>query len=189
LEDFSAARGDSEPKSASHAISYAKNFSRSRDAVIRVYDAAGNVIETHEHSSRSTYSDCQFVSEQVNCCVRSCYLYGTRFGYLYHEIKLNSKNLCRLMKPIDLSGMLAAKADVEALKNLTLITEYLARYENTRDPNCKGIKDCETLRGVRTGADTGLARLRKLPEANRVICTKARVATSPLQPWVLCNLR
>jgi len=24
-------------------------FSRSRDAVIRVYDAAGNVIETHEH--------------------------------------------------------------------------------------------------------------------------------------------
>ena len=53
LEDFSAARGDSEPKSASHAISYAKNFGRSRDAVIRVYDAAGNVIETHEHSSRS----------------------------------------------------------------------------------------------------------------------------------------
>jgi hypothetical protein len=24
-------------------------FSRSRDAVIRVYDPAGNVIETHEH--------------------------------------------------------------------------------------------------------------------------------------------
>jgi len=24
-------------------------FSRSPDAVIRVYDAAGNVIETHEH--------------------------------------------------------------------------------------------------------------------------------------------
>ena len=95
LEDFSAARGDSEPKSASHAISYAKNFSRSRDAVIRVYDAAGNVIETHEHSSRSMYSDCQFVSEQVNCCVRSCYRYGTRFRHLYYEIKLNSKNLCR----------------------------------------------------------------------------------------------
>ena len=28
---------------------YAKFVSRSRDAVIRVYDAAGNVIETHEH--------------------------------------------------------------------------------------------------------------------------------------------
>src|SRR4029453_15228754 len=32
MEDFSAARGDSEPKSASYAISYAKNFSRSPDA-------------------------------------------------------------------------------------------------------------------------------------------------------------
>jgi hypothetical protein len=31
------------------AISYAKFFSRSHDAVIRVYDDAGNVIETHEH--------------------------------------------------------------------------------------------------------------------------------------------
>jgi hypothetical protein len=32
------------------AISYAKFRSRSHDAVIRVYDAAGNVIETHEHA-------------------------------------------------------------------------------------------------------------------------------------------
>ena len=31
------------------AIDYAKHYSRSHDAVIRVYDAAGNVIETHEH--------------------------------------------------------------------------------------------------------------------------------------------
>jgi hypothetical protein len=31
-----------------HAIDYAKFFSRSHDAVIRVYDAAGNVIERHE---------------------------------------------------------------------------------------------------------------------------------------------
>jgi len=52
LEDFSAARGDSEPKSASHAISYAKNFSRSPDAVIRVYDAPCNAIETHEQPVR-----------------------------------------------------------------------------------------------------------------------------------------
>jgi hypothetical protein len=29
---------------------YAKFYSRSRDAVIRVYDDAGNVIETHEHA-------------------------------------------------------------------------------------------------------------------------------------------
>jgi hypothetical protein len=32
-----------------HAIGYATHSSRSHDAVIRVYDAAGNVIETHEH--------------------------------------------------------------------------------------------------------------------------------------------
>jgi hypothetical protein len=31
------------------AVSYAKFFSRSHDAVIRVYDDAGNVIRTHEH--------------------------------------------------------------------------------------------------------------------------------------------
>jgi len=31
------------------AIDYAKFFSRSHDAVIRVHDDAGNVIETHEH--------------------------------------------------------------------------------------------------------------------------------------------
>lgn len=38
-----------EPDTVSNAIDYAKFFSRSHDAVIRVYDEAGNVIETHEH--------------------------------------------------------------------------------------------------------------------------------------------
>jgi hypothetical protein len=33
----------------SNAIGYAIYYSRSADAAIRVYDAAGNVIETHEH--------------------------------------------------------------------------------------------------------------------------------------------
>jgi hypothetical protein len=32
------------------AIGYAKFYTRSHDAVIRVYDEAGNVIETHEHA-------------------------------------------------------------------------------------------------------------------------------------------
>jgi len=32
-----------------HAIGYAMHYSRPHDAVIRVYDAAGNVIETHQH--------------------------------------------------------------------------------------------------------------------------------------------
>jgi len=39
-----------EPNAISNAIGYAKFFSRSRDAVIRVYDETGNVIETHEHT-------------------------------------------------------------------------------------------------------------------------------------------
>ena len=39
-----------EPDALSNAISYAKFFSRSHHAVIRVYDEAGNVIETHEHA-------------------------------------------------------------------------------------------------------------------------------------------
>ena len=33
-----------------HAIGYAKFRSRSHDAVIRVYDETGNVIERHEHT-------------------------------------------------------------------------------------------------------------------------------------------
>ena len=32
------------------AIGYAEHCSRSHDAVIRVYDEAGNAIKTHEHS-------------------------------------------------------------------------------------------------------------------------------------------
>jgi len=34
----------------SDAIGYAQHRSRSNDAVIRMYDEAGNVIETHEHA-------------------------------------------------------------------------------------------------------------------------------------------
>ena len=36
--------------SISNAIEYAKFFSRSHDAVIHVYDEAGNVIETHDQA-------------------------------------------------------------------------------------------------------------------------------------------
>jgi hypothetical protein len=38
-----------EPDAISNAIGYAKFRSRSHDAVIRVLDAAGSVIGTHEH--------------------------------------------------------------------------------------------------------------------------------------------
>ena len=39
-----------EPNAISNAVDYAKHCSRSHDAVISVYDEAGNVIETHEHA-------------------------------------------------------------------------------------------------------------------------------------------
>ena len=38
------------PNAASNAIGYASQSSRSHDAVIRVYDVSGNVIETHAHA-------------------------------------------------------------------------------------------------------------------------------------------
>ena len=38
-----------EPNAVSHAIGYAMHYCRSADAVIRVYDESGNVIETHKH--------------------------------------------------------------------------------------------------------------------------------------------
>jgi hypothetical protein len=39
-----------EPNAISNAIRYAKHYSRSHDALIRVYDNTGNVIETHEQA-------------------------------------------------------------------------------------------------------------------------------------------
>ena len=39
-----------EPDAVNAAIGYAMHRSRSADAVIRVYNEAGNVIETHEHA-------------------------------------------------------------------------------------------------------------------------------------------
>jgi hypothetical protein len=46
----SAGCGMGEPHAVSNAIEYAEFRSRAHDAVIRVYDATGNVIETHEHA-------------------------------------------------------------------------------------------------------------------------------------------
>ena len=44
------------PNAVANAIDYAKHYSRSHNAVIRVYDAAGNVIETHEH--KGDFKEC-----------------------------------------------------------------------------------------------------------------------------------
>ncbi len=42
------------PNAASNAIGYASQYSRSHHAVIRLYDEAGNVIETHQHKGDFT---------------------------------------------------------------------------------------------------------------------------------------
>jgi hypothetical protein len=39
-----------EPNAVANAIGYAEHYSRSHDTVIRGYDKARNVIETHEHA-------------------------------------------------------------------------------------------------------------------------------------------
>jgi hypothetical protein len=39
-----------EPNAVSNAVGYAQHRSRSHDAVIRVYDPAGSVLETHKHT-------------------------------------------------------------------------------------------------------------------------------------------
>ena len=39
-----------EPAAVSNAVGYAKFYSRSHDAVIRIYDDAGDVVETLEHA-------------------------------------------------------------------------------------------------------------------------------------------
>jgi hypothetical protein len=39
-----------EPDAISNAVNYARFYSRSHPAVIRVYNDAGNVIDTHEHA-------------------------------------------------------------------------------------------------------------------------------------------
>jgi hypothetical protein len=39
-----------QPDAISNAVGYLKFYCTSHDAVIRVYDEAGNVIETHEHA-------------------------------------------------------------------------------------------------------------------------------------------
>ena len=39
------------PNAVTNATGYAMHYSRSHDAVIRVYDEAGNVTQTHEHNA------------------------------------------------------------------------------------------------------------------------------------------
>jgi hypothetical protein len=66
-----------EPNAASNAVDYAKFYSRSHDAVIRVYNDAGNVIETHEH--KGDFKEFRSYSNRRAVRVRLYYLEGMRF--------------------------------------------------------------------------------------------------------------
>jgi hypothetical protein len=62
-----------EPNAVSNAMGYAKFYSRSHDAVIRVYDEVGNVIETHEQAGDfKEWESLQFILDVLisfsNCC-------------------------------------------------------------------------------------------------------------------------
>jgi len=46
-----------EPDAVSNSIDYAKFYNRSHDPVIRVYDDAGNVIETHDYNGEFKEGD------------------------------------------------------------------------------------------------------------------------------------
>src|SRR6266576_1345859 len=54
-----------EPDAIRNAIGYAKFRSRSHDAVMRVYDSAGNGIEAHEHAYSSRTHSCSTVKLAV----------------------------------------------------------------------------------------------------------------------------
>jgi hypothetical protein len=51
-----------EPDAVTNAIRYEKFRSRSHRAVIRVYDEAGNVIETHEHAGKCKQPESAYTS-------------------------------------------------------------------------------------------------------------------------------
>ena len=55
------------PEEVANAIAYAEHYSRSYDAVIRVYDAAGNVMETLEHKG-------EFEEQRLKTTSNSCRL-------------------------------------------------------------------------------------------------------------------
>jgi hypothetical protein len=73
-----------EPNAVSNAIGYAMHYSRSHHAVIRVYDAAGNVIEVHRHKGEFTEARSVLIAAKV-------------FSRLLQEIGLQRRSKAQLM--------------------------------------------------------------------------------------------
>ena len=57
-----------------NAVGYAMHYSRSHDAVIRVYDDADNVIKTHDH--KGDFKEFRSYSNRETVRVRLSYLEG-----------------------------------------------------------------------------------------------------------------
>jgi hypothetical protein len=58
IDEDKGNQNEDEVRNRDDAVSYAKFFSRSHHAVIRVYDGSGDVIETHEHSDSRPQCGC-----------------------------------------------------------------------------------------------------------------------------------
>jgi hypothetical protein len=82
--EFLSRFAGNESDTAGNAISYAEFYSRSQDALLRVYDEAGNVIETHEHASK-LISSCSFTVGFIVLII--CVLNHQRSQILRHRLE------------------------------------------------------------------------------------------------------
>ena len=102
---------------------------------------------------------CQFVSNQGEML---CHIVLTTCNSLRALLNTNRFAFQELMqetRQIELSGTPTANAQRWSITNINFDTSRICRvYENTREPDCKGVKEGEALRRVRTGAGAGLAR-------------------------------
>ena len=98
---------------ASDAVEYA-NYSRSYDAVIRVYDAAGNVIETCEREG-------EFKAWQINVAPVSENVYITMTFSLRMRRTVNSLFNQLLLSSLDLTVPPVQRKIVRRLRTLTQI--------------------------------------------------------------------
>ena len=85
-----------EPNAIANALGYAQFYCRSHDAVIRVYDSAGNGIETHEHAYSSRTHSCSTVKLAVKDEVTSSAWAG--------EMKLQKNERPPMRRPLRISA-------------------------------------------------------------------------------------
>jgi hypothetical protein len=95
------------PNAIGNAVGYAEHRSRSHDAVIRVYDAAGNVIETYEHAGEFKE---WWIATALTCNLRLHYLLVRSFASV---ITAHAASGCEL---VDRSVVIIAPMNGSAVK-------------------------------------------------------------------------